>query len=217
MKALNMKTLSSTILLAAGLSLTACGPMPENRTLNSVHQPVVSRTNYALDLYTTGSGALPVQEQQKLTDWFNAMDLGYGDRVSVENPAGNAAAFSMVEAITSRHGLLVSDQAPVTSGAVAPGAMRVIVTRSSARVPGCPDWSYKGEANFNNATSRNFGCAINGNIAAMVADPEDLVSGKQGDGNMTVTTGNKAINTYRDATPTGGGGLKESSTAGGGS
>jgi pilus assembly protein CpaD len=35
------------------------------------------------------------------------------------------------------------------------GTARIVVTRTSAQVPGCPDWSAKSDANFKNATSTN--------------------------------------------------------------
>src|SRR3546814_2517410 len=75
-----------------------------------------------------------------------------------------------------RRGLLLSGAAPVTTGDVPADNLRVVVTRASAFVPGCPDWSTKSSINFNNATSSNYGCATNSNLAAMVADPNDLRS-----------------------------------------
>jgi pilus assembly protein CpaD len=57
---------------------------------------------------------------------------------------------------------------------------------------------------------------VNGNLAAMVANPEDLISGQAGTGETIVTTSTKAIKAYRDKEPTGTGDLAEvSSTEGG--
>ena len=61
----------------------------ENRGLESVHQPVVSRSDYALDLGVSG-GALASGEQQRLAGWVTTMRLGYGDRVAIDDPAGEA-------------------------------------------------------------------------------------------------------------------------------
>jgi len=212
-----MRAIPTLIAIATGLSLTACGDMASNRSLNSVHQPVVERTNYALDL-STYSGNLPVSEQQLLSQWFAAMNLGYGDRVSIDDPTpgGSIATLDMVEAIASRHGVKVDEVAPITVGNIAPGAVRVVVTRSRASVPGCPNWDSSSEINYNNATSSNYGCATNSNMAAMVANPEDLVRGQTGSGTSSAIGSDKAIKTYREAPPTGAGGLKETSTAGGG-
>ena len=212
-----MRAVSTSLALAIGLTLAGCGNMASNRSLESVNQPVVTRTNYALDLETRGGG-LPSDQQRKLAEWFEAMDLGYGDRIAIDDPTpgGNAATRAMVEAVASRYGLLVGDYAPVTAGTIAPGDVRVVVTRSRAEVPGCPNWDSKAELNPLNATSTNYGCSVNGNLASMVADPEDLVRGEEGDDTSDAATSGKAIKTYRDTPPTGVGGLKQNSTQSGG-
>ncbi|RXZ64084.1 CpaD family pilus assembly protein [Pelagerythrobacter rhizovicinus] len=213
-KAINRK-LAGAIALSLGLSLAACGSMPQNRSLYSTKQPVVERTNYVLDVQAT-AGGLPIPEQQRLADWFQAMDLRYGDRVAVDDPTGNGATREAVATLAARHGILLSDGAPVTAGHVEPGNARVVLTRSSAQVAGCPDWSAKSDMNYTNATSPNYGCAINGNMAAMIANPEDLISGQKGTGETVVMSSSKAINSYREQAPTGEGGLAASDSAGGG-
>jgi pilus assembly protein CpaD len=205
-KAIKSK-LAGAIAISLGLALTACGGMPTNRSLNSTKQPVVERTNYTFDVRGDGSG-LPVSEQQRLADWLEAMDLRYGDRLSIEDPMMSGATRDAIAKLAARHGILLSDGAPVTTGFVQPGLTRVVLTRSTAHVPGCPDWSAKSDMNFNNAISPGYGCAVNGNIAAMVANPEDLISGQKGSGETVVATSNKAIGSYREMAPTGQAGLK---------
>ena len=204
----------AAIALSLGLLLAGCGGMPTNASLESVHQPLIERTNYTLDV-TTGPGGLSIPEQRRLAGWFEALDLRYGDRISIDDPLGSGATRSAVEAVASRHGLLVGGDAPVTQGTLNAGTARVVVTRSSARVPGCPDWSAKSDVNLNNATSSNYGCAINSNYAAMVADPEHLVHGASSTGQTVLMSSNKAIETYREAKPTGEKGLKQVSSEGG--
>lgn len=204
-----------SLALALGLGLAGCGGMPENTSLYSVRQPVVERTNMVLDVTTTSAG-LPISEQQRLNGWFDTLDLRYGDRIAVENPSQNPAVTGAVRDIAARYGLLISDTAPVTPGFVQPGQARVVITRSSASVPGCPDWSAQSDMNYTNGTSPNFGCAVNSNVAAMVADPQDLLEGKKGSGETVIATSNKAISTYRELDPTGKAGLKEAGTSGSG-
>lgn len=199
--------------LTLGLGLAGCGGMPTNTALYSTKQPVVERTNFALDVNTDPSG-LPISEQQRLNGWFEAMDLRYGDRIAIENPSQNPAVATAINDLAGRYGLIVSDVAPATSGYLQPGQARVVITRSNASVPGCPDWSAKSDANYANALSPNYGCAINGNLAAMVADPQDLLEGKKGSSETVIATSNKAIGTYRDAVPTGAGGLQDATGGG---
>ena len=210
------KAACAAIALSLGLATTACQtPSHKNASLESVKQPVVERTNYALDLRADSTG-LPVTEQQRLVDWFDSLDLGYGDRVSIDDVGAGAAVREDVASLAGRYGLMLSDGAPVTAGYVDPGNIRVVVTRSRAYVPGCPDWSAQLSVYNDNATAPGFGCAINSNIAAMVADPEHLLKGAAGTGETVVMSSNKAISTYRAAKPTGADGLPEVSSQEGG-
>ncbi|MET0251371.1 MAG: CpaD family pilus assembly lipoprotein [Novosphingobium sp.] len=203
--------------IAAALALALAGcAMPYDRGLDSVHQPVVERTRYALDL-GTGPGGLAYGEQQRLDGWLEALGARTGDRLTLEAAADDIATRNAVTAIAARHGLLV-DTAPTGSGEqAAPGSVRVLLARSTASVPGCPDWSAKSDSNLANGTTSNFGCAVNGNFAAMVADPEHLLHGAGGDGDGLAATGSKAIAAWRDAPPTGTQGLKQASTGAQGS
>ena len=58
----------------------------------------------------------------------------------------------------------------------------------------------------------NLGCAVNSNLAAMVANPEDLIHGREGSGVGDTLTSIKAVDAYRKAEPTGNKGLKDIST-----
>jgi pilus assembly protein CpaD len=206
--------LASTGLLITTLCLAACAGT-ENRGVESVHQPIVGRANYALDLATSGS-ALAEGEAARLGGWLASMKLGYGDRLSIDDGgAFNAGVRDDIAQHAARYGVLVSDAAPVTVGAVAPGTARVVVTRSRAEVPGCPDYSRVSQPNFDAHSSSNFGCGVNSSLAAMVANPDDLVRGQDGSAVSDTVSGTKAINTYRAAKPTGEGGLKSESTGGG--
>ncbi|GMM93319.1 CpaD family pilus assembly protein [Qipengyuania sp. MTN3-11] len=211
MSTITTKRISAALVL--GLSVSACGTTATtNRTLYSVHQPVVEHSNFTLDVATT-PGGLPVSEQQRVLSWFDAMDLRYGDRIALDDPAASPAVREAVQDLAGRRGVLLAEGAPVTVGYVQPGQARIVLTRSSASVPTCPDWSAKSELAYDNGTSSNYGCAINTNLAAMVANPEDLISGQKGTGETVVTTATKAIRTYREQEPTGAAGLSEVSSA----
>lgn len=193
-----MRIISMALITALGLSVTACGSTTANRGVYSERQPVVSKANYVLDL-STGSGGLSSSEQNRLSGWLDALELGYGDRVSIDDPSYSASAVAKaaVEAIVARYGLLISETAPVTEGHVPAGLMRVVVSRTSASVPGCPDFSYRSHTDFQVRTSENYGCGTNSTMAAMIADPEDLVRGTNANGEDQAHA-SKAIRAYRD-------------------
>ena len=212
-----MKKIATWTVLALATTVAGCtGSAHSNMSLDSVHQPIVRNSIHQFDVATSG-GELAPSEQGRLQGWLDALGVRYGDRISVEDPSpyGVTAARASVRAIVERRGLLLSDAVPVTTGDVPPGALRIVVTRASASVPGCPDWSSKSSINVNNATSSNYGCATNSNLAAMVADPNDLIKGST-DRGVDPATGTRAIKTYREKPPTGAGALKQNSTNEGG-
>jgi pilus assembly protein CpaD len=202
---------AAALALTLGMALSACNQSPVNTSLNSTKQPVVERSNFTLDL-AAGAGGLSIPEQQRLADWFESLGLKYGDRVALDGGVGNEALREDVAAIAARHGLLLAEGAPVTSGFVQPGSVRVVVTRTTASVPGCPDWQDNFASNLENATSDGFGCAVNSNLAAMVADPEHLLRGAEGTGETVVMSSTKAIQSYREQATTGAEGLSEVSS-----
>ena len=176
----------------------------QNRGLESVHQPVVSRQNFVLDLRTAGDG-LGRDESGRLGSWLAMLKLRYGDRIAIDDPAGYRTARSDVSRIVAGYGLLLDDTAPVTAAPVAPGTVRVVVSRMRADVPGCPDWSRNASHEFDNHTSSNYGCATNANLAAMIANPEDLIHGQTIDGNDAARS-SKAIEAFRRGPSAGAGG-----------
>lgn len=202
------------MLLAAGLTLGACGPV--NRGLELVNQPVVSRTDYVLDVSADALRSGSTAEAARIEAWFDALRLGYGDRIAVDDPTRSAdeGVRDALSVILARHGMLISDATPVTAGEIAPGTVRVVVSRSMAAVPSCPNWSRKSQPEFAGSTMSNYGCAVNANLAAMIANPEDLVRGASADG-ADARQVNKAIAAYRATPSSGAGGLKAETTKGG--
>jgi len=182
-----------------------------NRGVESVHQPVVQRSDYILDVSDNG---LDPAESARLQQWFDMIGLGYGDRVSIDTSAGAVGSNADIAAVVGRFGLFVSPGSPATQGAIAPGNVRVVVSRSTASVSGCPDYSQLSQPNFTAAASSNYGCAINSTLAAMVANPEDLIRGQDAHGSSADTAA-KAIRVWRNADPTAKNGLKIESTKGG--
>jgi pilus assembly protein CpaD len=209
-----MASKSAILLVAAALSGCAYhpGPVPE-AGLMPVNQPVLSRSDYVFDAAAPG-GNLPPSEVARLDSWFSSLDLRYGDSIYVDAGPYSDAARAEVAGIAGKYGLLVSPGAPVTAGAVPEGSVRVVVSRTIASVPNCPNWERKSQPNYNNKSMPGFGCAVNGNMAAMVANPEDLFHGREGTGVLDTATAAKAVDVYRKKAPTGSGGLPAISTKG---
>lgn len=185
-------------LLALTCTVAGCSHTPNDlpdRGLSSVNVPVVTTADYGFDL-AAPNGSLAPGEGDRLNAWFQALGLGYGDTVYVDGAYYDGAR-AQVAAIAGQYGMMVQPGAPVTAGAVQPGSVRVVVARRKAEVPGCPNWSRPAQPNYNNRAMSNFGCSVNGNLAAMIADPQDLIHGRAGDPASDAVAGAKAIQMYR--------------------
>jgi pilus assembly protein CpaD len=195
--------MKTKFLIAASLSivLSGCSSMGANTSVYSVNQPVVERTNYAIDVNGDPTYGIAGNEKVRLGEWMDAMKLGYGDRVAIDFGDGyaNAAAKQTVYDMAAEYGVLMTDTAPLTAGRVNPGTYRIVVTRSSASVPNCPNWSKTDDRNYNNSNHPNYGCSINSNMAAMIADPEDFVRGRSNE-KLDSNSGTRAVSAQRAKT-----------------
>lgn len=206
---------TAAFILGLALAISPAQARKTERGVESAHQPVVERTDFVFDLQADGSGALSSYDQQRLTTWFNVLRLGYGDHVTMAGLSSSPLALrDDINDVVGRYGLLVEGDAPVTAGEAPVGGLRIVVSRSVASVPGCPTWRDKSEANFHGGLSDNYGCASAQNLAAMIADPRDLIEGRTSGFDVTNGVSSKAIKTYRDKEPTGAGGLQAESAGG---
>jgi pilus assembly protein CpaD len=92
--------------------------------------------------------------------------------------------------------------------------VRVVVSRNRAEVPNCPNWSVASQPNFSNRSMPNYGCGVNSNIAAMVANPVDLIHGREGDPVVDANAASRGVGVYYSTPPTGKKGLQDISTKG---
>jgi pilus assembly protein CpaD len=204
---------SKLILIALGTALAGCNtPNLPDQGLAALNVPVVTSADYVFDA-SAPNGALAPGEAERLNGWFQGLGLGYGDSVYVDGVYADAAR-GQVAALAGQYGMRVSAGAPVTTGMVQPGTVRVVVSRRRAEVPGCPNWSLPSQPNFENRNVTNYGCAVNSNIAAMVANPEDLIHGQEGSGVGDTRTAAKAVTYYRTQPPSGAKGLQDTNTKG---
>ena len=205
---------SKFLIIALGSALAGCQTpgTPDNpgKGIAAVNVPVVTSADYAFDAAAPG-GTLAPGEGERLNGWFQGLGLGYGDTVYVDS-GYSPAVRSQIAAIVGRYGMLVTAGAPVTAGAVPAGSVRVVVARRRATVPGCPNWSQPSQPDWDNKTMGNFGCGVNSNLAAMVANPEDLIHGREGAAVTDTRTATRAVDMYRSKALTGQGELKEVNT-----
>lgn len=96
--------------------------------------------------------------------------------ISVPNGPASRAAITFFGERAAATGIS-RDKILVSTRDVANGDTRVDVTyiAYSARTQACGDWSENESFTLDNSTPKRFGCSVQQNIAAMVADPRDLL------------------------------------------
>ena len=83
------KALAATATLSLAMGLGGCvGGVASNTSLESIHQPVVTRTNFTLDL-NSGPGGLSLPEQRRLAGWFTETFPG-GQAMDEDGPSTEA-------------------------------------------------------------------------------------------------------------------------------
>lgn len=194
--------LSSVVLLFSAASiLQAC---TGDSGVTSLQVPTVSVQTFAHEVHFSESGALDPAEVKALDQFLEAISLRYGDRLSMDDPAkeGFARRHDAISSVIAKYGIELPKEPTPSGEPPAPGAIKLIVSRSNSVMPSCPNWSQNSTENYANATHSNFGCSINSNLAAMVADPHDLKSGKIYAGSDPASI-SKAINALNKRKPTG--------------
>jgi pilus assembly protein CpaD len=206
---------SKVILIALSSALTACATTADqpDRGLASVNVPVVTTADYVFDAAAPG-GALAPGEADRLSGWFLGLGLSYGDTIYVDGSYAPAARVQ-VASVAGRFGMLVTAGAPATTGMVQPGSVRVVVARRRAEVPNCPNWSRPSAPDLGNHSMSNYGCSVNSNLAAMVANPEDLLHGRESTDVTDTLTASRAVELYRTTPPSGSKGLQDVTPKGG--
>lgn len=109
---------------------------------------------FAADYLDHGSGAIAVSAPNR----YRNAPSDYAER--------------LVELGVPRDRILVGNQDDPGSS----DAVKLTYIRYVAETPACGNWSMSEGDTSANLTQRNFGCSTQHNIAAVVADPRDLVS-----------------------------------------
>jgi pilus assembly protein CpaD len=117
-------------------------------------------------------------EAGALDDFLLQGSITRGDTVLVERHAGameDKRAARLAAALAHqglRPAIALTDATPA-------GEMRLTVERYVAYVPNCPNWTDAPGNNTANKPPSDFGCATATNLAAMVANPRDLLVGQE--------------------------------------
>ena len=181
-----------TALLVVGVAIPAAGCLRSPRfqapfTLanpSERHPIAVRQGEVWLDLAVyPGSSGLTESQKDQVANFLADYKSQTSDRLLVRAPSGGANETAAMRAYDQiRRGLLRAGVKPslvVLEPYFASGdpsaPVRLSYLQFVAEPPDCPDWSENVGRDPNNMPWPNKGCASQRNLAAMVANPEDLI------------------------------------------
>lgn len=181
------------LLLIGALALAGCG------TRSTLHaDPAVNpldawaarvQVQTQVDEVKLAAHATGLSENQKaaLSDFVARWAAAEGGTITIQSPVGGVDPARAHRASSSAQAFLIAGGAPESlvrvvgyDAAGAPGAPVVVsFLRHVAEPPRCGRSWENLTATADNIPYDNFGCALNANIAAQVANPGDLVTPRQ--------------------------------------
>jgi pilus assembly protein CpaD len=175
-----MRFTSLAALLLAGscAAPSGDGPTPGNFSDPVANHPIAIEPSYRalkLPFSATDAGLMP-DDAARFNDFVSKYLAGGNGAISITAPPGGEAAISYFgERLASmgvprNHILVGTRQQGDTDARVELGYMAY-----SAHVENCTnDWPTDWGDTWDNAPAPNFGCAVQKNMAAMLADPRDM-------------------------------------------
>jgi pilus assembly protein CpaD len=171
------------VMVAVPLLLGACSPYPDSQNMHwSMPE---ARKEIQVDWveltqpvgFKPGDAQLSDEQKAQLVAFLEQSRFAYGDKlfVSAGRSALEGQRRSTVAAFLQSVGYAPSQMADNGQS----GDVTVVIGRYVATPPACPDWRKPADTDRGNTSLSNLGCATASNLADMVANPGDLVRGRQ--------------------------------------
>lgn len=148
--------------------------------------------------FPAGGTALARGEQESLAAFLQAAEVATDDPIYLEAAAEDRINTSRISALArelTHQGYSVATL-PTARDAVPANTLLVVVERYVVTPPDCPNWTKSASDDHDNKPTANFGCSTVTNLGLMVANPRDLVIGRQL-GPAEATQAGLAIQRYR--------------------
>jgi len=162
------------------LALAGCKQNTGNPSVNIQYAPRISTEEILYDIGFNANNNMSLLQMKAHEAFLRSLGLRYGDRIFIDDPEPNGAKErrQYITSLVAKFGLIPENEALVTKGFIAPNAIRIVVRRARASVNNCPSWNDSTSNNNGMNMMNNTGCATASNVAAMVADPNDLTEGR---------------------------------------
>jgi len=196
--------------LAALFALAACDtPFPETQ---NDFMPVSSSDRFPIEVakgpvkfdVPTGKTALNAQQKDTIVRFAQQAKSNYASTIHVRRPSGGgrgAAVAAAVRRTLIKQGVPDSMIVQSTYSGSAESPVVVSYIRTWAVTQECGNWDEDLAITYSNAGYANFGCAVQNNVAAMVANPNDLVMPRTETPSDPMRR-STVFNKYREGVPT---------------
>lgn len=178
---------SAVLALPLALVASACSSSFEDRYQAALpidqRHPIEVKSEVALlNVSTDGAGRLSPQARQQVAGFFNAYRADGSGAIEIQTAVGGRAAAQTEGEIRDIAAIYGIPRNYVTVAGYAPEQGAVTTTRLAyaryvASVPSCEnaDWSQNLSMTWDNTTYPTLGCSMQQNVAAMAANPRDLI------------------------------------------
>jgi pilus assembly protein CpaD len=176
------QTTRHILILAGAIALGGCGISQNQENFSNIPEPrqaTASQVQYSHDVHFDNVG-FAIDERESLDGFLGQINLRRSDGVylvAVPNSQSANRKLLLGDYLSGR-GVAIRSRRSDFGMKIPPNdAVSVVVRRYVVTLPGCPDWS--GElTTYNNVPTSNWGCATATNLGLMIAEPEDLVHGR---------------------------------------
>lgn len=176
------QTTKHVLILAGIVALSGCGIDKYQEDFSNISEPrraTASQVQYSHDVRFDGNG-FATDERERLEGFLGQINLRRSDGVylvAVPNAQSANRKLLLADYLSGRGIDVGSRRSDFGMKIPAGDAVSIVVRRYVVTLPGCPDWS--GElTSYNNMPTSNWSCASSTNLGLMVAEPEDLVRGR---------------------------------------
>lgn len=176
--------------LACGLLLAACSAEPIHPEAVGIEKVnmIDWRVHRHPVQFAWGTATPEPGEMERLADFLAPYDEGAGAYVFVDAGAGVTGDALARQRLQRVHGVISSrgftlrklpqDPAGLPATASDPRMVSVFLGEYVVTAPDCPDMRKQTSADFTNTPASDFGCSTVTNLGLMVANPSDLVVGR---------------------------------------
>ncbi|MBL8788943.1 MAG: CpaD family pilus assembly protein [Rhizobiales bacterium] len=184
MSVLSRKSLT-LVALVAGLGLAGCAH--DDLALDDAYVPLSPEERFPIEYskgpvtmeVATSHGALQPGQVNAVARFARQSLSGGVSPIVIQRPAGGGASARVAEDVASlvlRQGVPRSMIRMGTYPAPASAPVRIGYVKAMAHTAPCGNWSMDAANEFKNEQMPNHGCAVQANIAAMLANPQDVVT-----------------------------------------